>query len=188
MANCKVVAVTAFQKVVAERIASVSMTQQFNCHLLSKEIMMAMARPSPSSEEYARYSVLEYLLIGDLRDLWEEPADAETRRWLLAILDELLDLLPNEFEYEDQDGYLADVSELFPNWAPRIHRLHIQHDGLYFTLLELRNRIGQQESFEYIAEEVKPELSRWIETAQQLRSDERHLVVSAYDLTLGGEG
>ncbi len=59
---------------------------------------MALDRSMMSRDAYARSSVLEYLLIGDLRDLLEETPDNETRRWLLAVLEELLNLLPNEFE------------------------------------------------------------------------------------------
>lgn len=149
---------------------------------------MPLARPTPTREAYARYSVLEYLLIGDLRDLLEEPADNETRRWLLAVLEELLDLLPNEFEFEDQGGYLADVCEQNPNWSNVVERLHREHEGLYFSLLELRNRISNEQSFNFIADEVKPKLSNWIDAAQRHRESEQRLVVAAYDTTFGGEG
>ena len=150
---------------------------------------MTLSRPVPARDAYARYSVLEYLLIGDLRDLLdEEPPDNETRRWLLAVLDELLDLLPNEFEYEDQGGYLADVCEQNPNWTNMVERLHREHDDLYYSLLDLRNRINNEQSFEFIAGEVKPKLSRWIEAAQRHKDSEQRLVVSSFDTTFGGEG
>ena len=149
---------------------------------------MPSSRPVSQCDSYARYSVLEYLLLGDLRDLLEEPPDAETRRWLLAVLEELLNLLPNEFEFEDQGGYLAEVREQFPNWSNEVERLHGQHNLLYFKLLELHDRIAQELAFEYIADEVKVELRRWIEAAQAHRDSENRLVVTVYDLTLGGEG
>ncbi len=149
---------------------------------------MTLSRPAPSRDAYARYSVLEYLLIGDLRDLLEETPDHETRRWLLAVLEELLDLLPNEFEYEDQGGYLADVCEQNPNWSNMVERLHREHESLYFNLLELRNRISSEQSFEFIADEVKPKLSHWIEAAQRHRDSEQQLVVLSFDTTFGGEG
>ena len=150
---------------------------------------MALSRPTPAPDEYARYFVLEYLLIGDLRDLLEEePPDNETRRWLLAVLDELLSLLPNEFEFEDQGGYLADVCEQNPNWSNMVELLHREHADLYFSLLDLRNRISDEQSFEFIAGEVKPKLSRWIEAAQRHRDREQQLVVAAFDTAFGGEG
>ena len=149
---------------------------------------MALDRSMTSRDAYARSSVLEYLLIGDLRDLLEETPDNETRRWLLAVLEELLNLLPNEFEYEDQGGYLAEVCEQNPNWSNTVERLHREHEGLYFSLLELRNRIADEQSFEFIVDEVKPKLRRWIKAAQRHRESEQQLVVASFDTALGGEG
>ena len=149
---------------------------------------MALDRSMMSRDAYARSSVLEYLLIGDLRDLLEESPDNETRRWLLAVLEELLNLLPNEFEYEDQGGYLAEICDQNPNLSNTVDRLHREHEGLYFSLLELRNRIADEQSFEFIADEMKPKLRRWIEAAQRHRESEQQLVVAAYDTSFGGEG
>ena len=149
---------------------------------------MAIARSVPSQESYSRNSVLEYLLIGDLRDLLDEFPDDETRRWLLAVIEELLDLLPNEFEYEDQNGYLSDVCEQFPNWTPEVDRLHAERDELYLKLLELHQRLADDRPFEYIAREIRPQLRRWIKRAQRHRECEQDLVLSACDLALGGEG
>ncbi len=149
---------------------------------------MALDRSMTSRDAYACSSVLEYLLIGDLRDLLEETPDNETRRWLLAVLEELLNLLPNEFEYEDQGGYLAEVCEQNPNWSNTVERLHREHEGLYFSLLELRNRIADEQSFEFIVDEVKPKLRRWIKAAQRHRESEQQLVVASFDTALGGEG
>lgn len=148
---------------------------------------MTISRPTTPRENYARYSVLEYLLIGDLRDLLEEPPDNETRRWLLAVLEELLSLLPAEFEFEDQDGYLADVCEQNPNWSNRVEQLHHQREDLYSNLLELRNHISGEHSFEFIASEVKPKLSEWIAAARRYRDQEQRLVISSFDTTFGGE-
>jgi hypothetical protein len=141
-----------------------------------------------SRDAYARSTVLEYLLIGDLRDLLEESPDNETRRWLLAVFEELLNLLPNEFEYEDQEGYLAEVCEQNPNWSNTVERLHREQEGLYFSLLELRNLIADERSFEFIADEVKPKLRRWIKAAQRHRETEQQLVVDSFDTAFGGEG
>ena len=149
---------------------------------------MAMSRPTPTRAAFERYATLEYLLIGDLRDLLEEAPDAETRRWLLAVLEELLDLLPNEFEFEDAGGYLSEVSEQFPNWSNEVDRLHHEHTQLYTTLLELRNRIANEEPFEYIASTVRSDLRRWTDAVQRHHSTEQSLMMSAFDLSYGGEG
>ncbi|MCA9032679.1 MAG: hypothetical protein KDA66_17810, partial [Planctomycetaceae bacterium] len=49
---------------------------------------------------------LEYILLGDLRDLLEEAPSKETSRWLTAVLDVLLEKIPEEFEMRCEDGYL----------------------------------------------------------------------------------
>jgi hypothetical protein len=149
---------------------------------------MTRLYPQTTWEAYARNSVLEYLLIGDLRDLLEEPADEETRHWLLAVLDQLLSLLPSEFEFEDRDGYLSDVCEENPNWAPKVDRLHQQREELYHALWRLRNRIADEENYDIIADEIKPQLRKWINAERRLRASERNLVVMSYDTTFGGEG
>lgn len=66
-----------------------------------------------------------------------------------------------------------------------IDRLHHQHEGLYSSFLELRNRISNEQCFDFIANEVKPKLSHWIAAAQRHRDRERRLLVSAFNTTFG---
>jgi hypothetical protein len=51
---------------------------------------MLAVEPLLSSMTPAAEFGLEYLLLGDLRQLLEEPPSRESRRWMLAILDRLL--------------------------------------------------------------------------------------------------
>jgi len=51
---------------------------------------MIAVEPVLSSRTPAVPIGLDYLLLGDLRQLLEEPRSRENRRWLLAILDRLL--------------------------------------------------------------------------------------------------
>src|SRR5882724_7956569 len=88
-----------------------------------------------------QYSSLEYILLGDLRDILEEPPDDESRKWLLAVLDTLLETLPREFVLEDEDGYMAEVLERYPSWSAQVDRLHRDHDLLFLKLKELRGHI-----------------------------------------------
>jgi hypothetical protein len=88
-----------------------------------------------------QYSSLEYILLGDLRDVLDETPDAESRRWLIAVLDALLDTLPREFDLEDTDGYMSEVLERYPSWNKQVDRLHREHDVLFTKLKELRGRL-----------------------------------------------
>ena len=50
----------------------------------------------------------EYILLGDLRDLLEDPPSDENRKWLVAVLDALIDTLPKEFALKSRD-YPSEV-------------------------------------------------------------------------------
>src|SRR5260221_8654966 len=62
-----------------------------------------------------QYTSLEYILLGDLRDILEESLDRESRRWLIAVLDALLETLPREFDLEEHDGYMAEILYSYAN-------------------------------------------------------------------------
>ena len=132
-----------------------------------------------------QYTTLEYILLGDLRDLLEEPVDEETRRWLLVVLDALLDTLPREFRLEDEDGYMAVVLEAFPNWAGRVERLHHDHHRLFLKLQELRGRINCENWIAPIANEVRRDLRDWMLTLIAHHRAETRLVQTALNLEVG---
>ena len=48
-------------------------------------------------------TAMEYILLGDLRDLVDEPFDGVTLKWLKAVIDALLETLCREFARQD-DG------------------------------------------------------------------------------------
>ena len=51
--------------------------------------------PMPSVRGDAEWT-LEYLLLGDLADLLSETYDEENRKWILVVLEGLLDAIPAE--------------------------------------------------------------------------------------------
>ena len=132
-----------------------------------------------------QYTSLEYILLGDLRDLLEEPSDDETRRWLLAVLDTLLDTLPREFDLEDEDGYMAEVLERYPSWSAQVDRLHRDHEILFSKLKELRGRIERNSWVAPIANEVRRDLRDWILKLIAHHRSETRLVQTAMNLEVG---
>lgn len=132
-----------------------------------------------------RYSTLEYILLGDLRDLLEEPADGETHKWLVAVLDALLKTLPREFDLEDEDGYMSDVLERYPNWTRQVERLHREHDDLFTTLKMLRGRLTRPEEFAPIANRVSRDLRDWMLSLQAHNRNEVRLLQTAMNLEVG---
>ena len=88
----------------------------------------------------------QYLLLGELRLLLEEPADNdETRRWLLAVLDRLLARFPREpadprFDQES----LFTLLQRQVLWMQKLRRL--------------RDRIAHRAPFQILANEIRCDL------------------------------
>lgn len=139
------------------------------------------------TEEYLLedYAALEYILLGDLRDLLEEPADEENCRWLIVILDALLEAKRREFELQEDGGYLEEVLEQFPNWEPQVDQLHREHRELFSLLRELRERIGLRQSFNEIADAVRTDLREWMTLLQAHHRHTRRILQSAFNLDVG---
>ncbi|MBL8850907.1 MAG: hypothetical protein JNG89_14610 [Planctomycetaceae bacterium] len=127
----------------------------------------------------------EYILVGDLRDLLEDTSSEENRRWLLAIVDALLDTLPKEFALKSRDGYMAEVLFEFPSWDSTVERLRLQHVALHRRLTELRVRLVAHAQLYGIADRLRDDLSRWIDTFSALQQAERKLTLTAMTLEVG---
>ena len=146
---------------------------------------MSLSHFNLRSDLLEEYSTLEYILLGDLRDLLYEPPDEETCRWLLAVLDALLETLPREFDLKQQDGYLMEVLENYPNWSSAVDRLQSEHNELFLKLKELRGQISRQFAFAEIADEVCRGLKDWMLTLIAYHRHENRLVQTALNLEVG---
>ena len=132
-----------------------------------------------------QYTSLEYILLGDLRDVLDEVPSAESRRWLIAILDALLDMLPREFDLEDCDGYMSEVLERFPGWTNQVERMHREHDVLFSKLKELRGRLDCNAWIAPIANVVRREIRDWTLMLIAHRRSETRIVQTAMNLEVG---
>jgi hypothetical protein len=132
------------------------------------------------------YSELEYLLLGDLRDLLEHPLDEDNCRWLTAVLDALFEMLPQEFELEEREGYLEDLSAQHPEYSTEVERLRAEHATLYQRLGQLRNKVAWQAPFAVIAEQVRRDLRDWIHTLVAHNRHEQRLVQNSLNIDTGG--
>ncbi|MFN0195263.1 MAG: hypothetical protein ACKVT0_00845 [Planctomycetaceae bacterium] len=128
---------------------------------------------------------LEYLLLGDLRDLLEDPPSDMTRRWMLVVLDALLETLPRGIHLKEQDGYLADVIEAFPNWSDQVDALRREHDILFGKLRRLRERIIHRTHFADIAADTRSDLKEWVQTLVAHQRHEIRLIQLATNLEIG---
>ena len=131
------------------------------------------------------YRTLEYILLGDLRDLLEEPPDEQNRRWLRAILHALLDTLPREFAIRQQGGYLSEVIEQHPNWCGLVENLQEEKRRLYERLQQLHARLLHHADYRAVARHLRRDLRDWITTLVAHHRHERRLVQSAFNTEVG---
>ncbi len=132
------------------------------------------------------FAALEHILLGDLRELLEEdPADPETRHWLIAVLDVLADMLPCQFALEEHGGYLEEVRLEFPEWEDDIDRLHRQHGELYEGLCDLRSRLADETQIAATAARVRVDLRNWMEQFQTHQQAEMELLQTAANQDTG---
>jgi len=129
---------------------------------------------------------LEYILLGDLRDVLEEPFDEVTQKWLKAVVDALLELLPREFALMDGDGgYLNEVLEQDPNWSRYVERLAGQRRIIHAQLQTLRRQMDLPGDEAPDASQLRNGLKDWITSLTAFHRHERRLVQTAFNLDVG---
>lgn len=131
------------------------------------------------------YATLEYILLGDLQELLDEPLDEQNRTWLWAILHALLETLPREFSLQEEGGYLAEVLDRQPNWAPQVESLREQRSRLYSKLEELHNQVVRRGTVTRTARELRRELREWTANYQAYHRHERRLMQTAFNTDVG---
>lgn len=133
-------------------------------------------------------SALEYILLGDLREILEQPADGNTLRWLKTVLDALLDSEPDEELLSGESEYLVEVLEQFPNWHDQVQALHAEKRQLFGKLRQLRGRLADDSRLPGIALEARSAIRDWMDRFGRHLRSERRLVQLAYTMEVGGSG
>lgn len=136
-------------------------------------------------ESLSACTEFEYILIGDLRDLLEEPPTPMNRNWIRAVLDALVATLPREFAFKDEDGYLSEVLEEFPSWSPQVEMLVTERDILFEKLQSMRYQLNARVRFREIAAELKNDLRDWMMRFTAFHRHERRILQSAYTMDVG---
>jgi hypothetical protein len=130
-------------------------------------------------------AALEYILLGDLRDLLEEEPDEQTSKWLLAVLDALLDTLPRELAIKSRDGYLEDVLEEHPYWEAEVQQLHAEYELLCVRLEAFRDQLVSRTPYCTIARQLREDLREWMDALQAHHRHENRLLQTAVNLEVG---
>jgi hypothetical protein len=128
------------------------------------------------------------VLTDDLTELLEEPAEKANTKWVLSVVDTMLDNLKDQFQLEEQDEYLAEVLQHYPNWHPQIEHLRQQHNLLHDQLCEIRERLATDVEESTVPFEARRQLRDWIHTYNEHQRRERQLIQDAFTLeTVAGE-
>ncbi|MEZ6125284.1 MAG: hypothetical protein R3C49_19215 [Planctomycetaceae bacterium] len=147
---------------------------------MAKNSRIAQIRTMTECNEF------QYLLLGDLRDLLEETPDESNKRWLVEVLNVLVELMPRERHLFDEDGgYLSDVLDEFPGWDRRVLTMHLKKLHLDYSLRQLRDRIQNEESWVAVADQISCELRDWMEMFVDLHIAEGSLLMDAVMLDVG---
>jgi hypothetical protein len=128
---------------------------------------------------------LEYILLGDLRDLLEEPPNRYTRRWLIAVLDALLDTLPREMAIKEASGYLNEVLDEFPSWYRHVEDLQNEQRLVFLSLQALRDRLETPEPYQRDAAHAQSQLRQWMNRLLAYHRHENRILQTAMNLEVG---
>lgn len=131
-------------------------------------------------------SELEYILVGDLREVLEEESNDQNRKWLLVLVEALLKTLPREFALRERGGYMREVLLLSPELDPLVQQLKEEHDSLYRELDELAEALRCSKVFQKQAGALKERLAKWSDNLSAHNHSEEMVVFQAYQQDLGG--
>lgn len=144
-------------------------------------------RAERAAEALTSWCDLEYIIMGDLRQLLKEHPAQPTRPSLLVLLNRLLLTLPQAMRLSSRDCYMSVVREKRPNWHRRIEAQHRDNMKSYLALCELRERIVDEASIGDISEEMDRKLREWMTMYARTRRRESELLQEALSVDIGGE-
>ncbi|HUE13198.1 MAG TPA: hypothetical protein VMR25_03435 [Planctomycetaceae bacterium] len=144
----------------------------------------AQLNPNPGNR-LEEFTALEYILLGDLRDVLEEPANSYTRGWLVAILDALLETLPQQMAIKEASGYLNEVLDEYPSWYRHVEELQNEERLLFLSLQALRDRLETSQSYAHAADRVRSGLRQWMTRLTAHHRHENRILQTAMNLEVG---
>ncbi len=139
-----------------------------------------------SQELLMGYSRLEYLLLGDLRAILDEPDQTRDQRWLLAVLDSLLETIPREFQLREEGGYMSEILELKPFLSDLALSLYAEHERLFSMLSALRERVNLDLSAVALEDQLAMKLRDWMLLLMKHNRTERRVYQTALCADHGG--
>ncbi|MCA9042377.1 MAG: hypothetical protein KDA65_18635 [Planctomycetaceae bacterium] len=121
------------------------------------------------------YRTLEYILLGDLRDVLEEELDQSNLTWMTAIIDTLLTTLPRELDLAESGQYLHLNQRDFQYHRDEFDSLLSEKHQVYVKLRELRTELVTRGLQQETIARLKHDLHTWMKDLIHHHRNERHL-------------
>ena len=133
-------------------------------------------------------NALEYLLLGDLRELLEEPETAQTRHALPVLLNGLLDNRWHHSQLKGNGASLSDVLEKWPNRQSDIDLLRCERATCYSALETLRSQILRGLLSATITNKLRHDVQHVLRLVVAISQHQTRPRQTAFDSDVGGEG
>jgi hemerythrin len=141
---------------------------------------------SAIDERLEKYTQLIPLLLDDLQGMFDgDPIQAGDIRWSLTVMDKVAEYLQDQFRLEEQDGYLTEVLEEYPNWYPQVQRLQREHRSLYRQFTSLRDELAAATPNMAMAAELTQRFREWAAAYRKHQDQEASLILDAITLEVG---
>lgn len=136
---------------------------------------------------------MTWLLVGDIADILDDGLDSENLRWLLPVLESLVNVMRNDEQRDAGDEYLREVLDVSPNLFDQVDALHRFRSELLRELVSLVDWVRQAPPLQSSSESLQPALSRtlnarmlsWVDRMTTHYRDERELCQAVWYMELG---
>ncbi len=132
---------------------------------------MNQSGPLPNLDTLEACIWLEYLLLGDLRQLLEEPSGHDRHKWLTALLAAFIDNLSRLSQLRNDGGDVSEVLDELPHWHREIAVFMDEAITERLRIEELHARLNMGLPHESVARAVREDLDAWMTSLAAHRRD-----------------
>lgn len=130
--------------------------------------------PNTEIQNHRQCIELQYLLVGDLRELLDQHLDEQNREWLRQTLDVLIDTLSREQDFNGEFSF--DPVEVRPSRHHRqLKSLEVEQVLLRNALCQLRTALDQESLDGETSRMFERTLVDWMDCLKSYRRREQRL-------------
>ena len=122
-----------------------------------------------------------------LEDFLSRPQHEQTARRLLSILDQFAAAARHDARSDEDRGYLGDLLVDSPESSREVEGMRRAGDAGNVRLDELRGQVQRQPPDGGVSEELRRQLSNWVQTLAVHRREENRVINESLNRDTGGE-